>query len=212
MGTPQLTDSAQYFRFNTRIISATGAPADREHPNVLRLRTNATLLETLVQRATDALLPAALGARLRQAFPEWYLPRRFVLKREIDDHPRCFDQERSVYLHRLSSPSLQGTVVPRLLAEALGALAAVGVSHDDVKLDNFHFVGGGGGGDGGEEEGRGRARIMVVDFEQVDLDLGEEDSAWVVQSNVDRLVRRWREHLRCLRADGLMPTRREAAT
>jgi hypothetical protein len=70
----------------------------------------------------------------------------------------------------------------------------MGVSHDDTKLDNFHVVG----------EGEG-AKVMVVDFEQVDLDLGEEDAAWVVRENVLTLVGRWREHLECLREDGFLP-------
>jgi hypothetical protein len=61
-------------------------------------------------------------------------------------------------------------------------------------LDNFHVVG----------EGEG-AKVMVVDFEQVDLDLGEEDAAWVVRENVLTLVGRWREHLECLREDGFLP-------
>jgi hypothetical protein len=70
----------------------------------------------------------------------------------------------------------------------------LGVSHDDIKLDNFHLVG----------EGEG-AKVMVVDLEQVDLDLGEEDAAWVVRENVETLVGRWRGHLECLREDGFLP-------
>lgn len=84
----------------------------------------------------------------------------------------------------------------RLLRDALGALAGMGVSHDDVKLNNFHLV--------GEGEGEG-AKVMVVDLEQVDLDLGVEDAAWVVRENVETLVGRWREHLECLREDRFLP-------
>jgi hypothetical protein len=63
--------------------------------------------------------------------------------------------------------------------------------HDDVKLDNSQFVA------EGQEE-----RAMVVDLEQGDLDLSEEDVAWVVRENVETLVSRWREHLECLREMG----------
>jgi tRNA A-37 threonylcarbamoyl transferase component Bud32 len=90
----------------------------------------------------------------------------------------------------------RGEELGRLLGEALVELAAKGVSHDDTKLDNFHLV-----GDGDRDGGR----IMVVDFELVDLDLGEEDAAWVVRANVESLVGRWREHLERLKEDGFLP-------
>jgi tRNA A-37 threonylcarbamoyl transferase component Bud32 len=86
-----------------------------------------------------------------------------------------------------------------LIGEALGQLAARGVLHDDIKLDNFLLV--------GERQG---ARIMVVDLEQVDLDLSEEDAAWVVRENVETLVSRWREHLECLREDRLLSREKDA--
>ncbi|KAK4151255.1 hypothetical protein C8A00DRAFT_45518 [Chaetomidium leptoderma] len=234
-----------YFKFQTRIVSATGTQADREHPHVLRLRTNPSLLATVVQAAAAAasLLPLqwfAAAAWPESAYPEWFLlPPRIVLKREMDDHPRSFDAEHAVY-DRLGP--LQGEVIPRLLGcieydgaralllsdiggvcladpggglvlqgrgddegqrarelgrllgVALGALAAMGVSHDDTKSDNFHLVG----------EGES-AKIMVVDLEQVDLDLSKEDAAWAVRENVETLVGRWREHLECLREDGFLP-------
>jgi hypothetical protein len=160
------------------------------------LQVNRSLPERIVQTVAG-LFPTRLAAWLESSYPEWFLPPRVVLKREMDDHPRNFEAERHVY-GRLRP--LQGGVIPRLLGEleydgarallradiggvclasaaggmvlqemgdegrrgqelgrllgdALGALAGMGVSHDDTKLDNFQVVG----------EGEG-AKVMVVDL------------------------------------------------
>ncbi|KAK4123068.1 hypothetical protein N657DRAFT_574289, partial [Parathielavia appendiculata] len=194
------------FPFNKRIISATGTQADTEHPHVLRLWVNRSFLDRILPVVVTGLLPSLPARWLRSRSPELFLPAQIVLKRKIDDHTRSFDAERAAY-DRLRP--LQGKVMPvllgqieydgarapllsdiggvclaepagemlagelgRLIGEALGQLAVGGLLHD-VKLDNFHLVG----------EGQG-AKIMVVDLEQVDLDLSEEDDAWVVRENV----------------------------
>ncbi|KAI8678817.1 hypothetical protein NCS55_00604200 [Fusarium keratoplasticum] len=62
-----------------------------------------------------------------------------------------------------------------LLEETLTALVNMGVSHDDLKLDNFHLV----------EDDRGGDRIMAVDLERVDMGLSEKQAAFAVKCAVD---------------------------
>lgn len=80
-----------------------------------------------------------------------------------------------------------------LLETALTTLADHGVSHDDIKLDNFHLV----------SSGRGE-KIMAVDLERVDVGLSQEDRDIVLRANVDQLVRWYRGHLECLKEDGVL--------
>ncbi|POR39748.1 Uncharacterized protein TPAR_00066 [Tolypocladium paradoxum] len=80
-----------------------------------------------------------------------------------------------------------------LLDQALSALASCGISHDDIKLDNFHLVGQG-----------HNWMIVVVDLERVD-ELSKEELDWVVPKNVNRLINDYRDHLDCLRFDCLLP-------
>jgi len=90
----------------------------------------------------------------------------------------------------------EGAILPaedmhRLFDQALGALAELGVTHDDVKLDNFHLV----------EKGDGEKAIMVLDLERINHVPKERSRAeWVVK----RLMRYYRGHLECLEDDGLL--------
>lgn len=79
-----------------------------------------------------------------------------------------------------------------LFRQALSALMSQGISHDDLKLGNFHLV----------RNSAGRA-IMVVDLERVNEIPPEKDRDQIVQWDVNSLMRNYRDHLECLQWDGL---------
>lgn len=81
-----------------------------------------------------------------------------------------------------------------LLEETLTALVNAGVSHDDLKLDNFHLV----------EDDHGGDRIMAVDLERVDIGLSEEQAAFAVKCAIDFLMQAYKAHLKCLEHDELL--------
>ncbi|KAM4062913.1 hypothetical protein HRG_013787 [Hirsutella rhossiliensis] len=210
---------AQYFRFGSRIIDATGAQSDWEHPNVLRLTIHGSTLDRVV-RTLLYPFPSALRSWVQSTFPEWMLPTNIVLKKQKDDWEDEFNTEEATY-ERLRS--LQGHVIPicygqieydgaralilsdvggaclaepegamlnekelrPLLNRALSALASCCISHDDIKLDNFHLV------------GQDHARIIMV------VDLEREELEWMVKKNTNSLIKAYRDHLDCLREDGL---------
>lgn len=92
----------------------------------------------------------------------------------------------------------EGTVLTEqdiqpLFEQALGTLASHGISHGDLKLDNFHLVG-----------SPGNRTIMIVDLESADIIPPEKDRSWIVQSDVSFLMQAYRDHLVCLEYDGLL--------
>ncbi|KAK4206522.1 hypothetical protein QBC37DRAFT_458617 [Rhypophila decipiens] len=140
----------------------------------------------------------------QSSFPEWFLPTNIVLKRQKDGWDEEFDAERSTYQ---DLACLQGIVIPTcygqvqhdgkralsLFEQALGTLASHGISHGDLKLDNFHLVG-----------KPGNRAMFIVDLENVDIIQPEHDRAWIVQSDVSHLMQAYRDHLVCLEYDGLL--------
>ena len=78
-----------------------------------------------------------------------------------------------------------------LFDQALSALASHGISHDDLKLDNFHLV-----------NKSGNKTIMIVDLERINKLPHEKDRAQIVRADVDFLMQAYRDHLECLREDG----------
>ncbi|KAF5012145.1 hypothetical protein FDECE_1794 [Fusarium decemcellulare] len=84
-----------------------------------------------------------------------------------------------------------------ILDPALTALKNFGVSHDDVKLDNFHLV-----------TENGKDKIMVVDLERVDTHLSENDLDFATRSHGSWLIQQYRQHLDCLEFDGLLLPKR----
>ncbi|KAK4133954.1 hypothetical protein BT67DRAFT_456398 [Trichocladium antarcticum] len=222
------TQMQSSFRFGTRIIAATGARADGEHPNVLRLRVHHSTVQAIAQ-ALHRHLPSSLRSWASSLFPEWFLPTNIILKKQKPGWEEEFDTEQATY-QRLKC--LQGLVIPTyygqathnktralvlsdiggacvaepagavlreqdvrpLFDQALGALASQGISHDDLKLDNFHLV----------DRGGDRA-IMVVDLERVNELPPEPDRcARLVRNDVRFLMRAYRDHVECLREDGLL--------
>lgn len=84
--------------------------------------------------------------------------------------------------------------IQSLFEQALDTLASRGgVSHGDLKLDNFHLVG-----------KPGNRAIWIVDLESVDIIQPGQDRARVVQSDVSLLMEAYRDHLACLEYDGLL--------
>jgi hypothetical protein len=217
----------QCFRFGTRVVTATGAQTDHHHPNVLQLRIHASTLQLAFQ-ALLCWLPAPLRSWADSSFPEWVLPANIVLKQQKDGWDEEFDTEQATYdklkcLQGLIIPTCYGQVqcegrralvlsdiggacvatpegavlrekdIRPLFDQALSALASQGISHDDMKLDNFHLV----------RHGSNRA-IMVVDLERVNELAPDKDRAWIVEGDVDFLMRAYRNHLECLREDRLL--------
>jgi hypothetical protein len=85
-----------------------------------------------------------------------------------------------------------------MVAQALSMLFENGISHDDLKLDNFHRF-----------DGTGRRKIMVLDLEQVtEVPKNERDERASIA--VDWLARRYCEHVKCMRHDELLPRVPEA--
>ncbi|KAI8677296.1 hypothetical protein NCS56_00619400 [Fusarium sp. Ph1] len=113
-----------------------------------------------------------------------------------------YDDTRALLLSDISGACLAtpGGAVLRhdelqpLLEETLTALVNVGVSHDDLKLDNFHLV----------EDDRGGDRIMAVDSERVDIGLSEKQAAFAVKCAIDFLMQAYKAHLECLEHDRLI--------
>ncbi|GAB1313025.1 hypothetical protein MFIFM68171_03235 [Madurella fahalii] len=216
------------FRFGSRSITATGRPTDREHPNVLRLCLHHSNLQLVIQTLLR-WLPSPLRSWASSSFPEWFLPARIVLKKQKNGWDEEFDTEiatyeKPKYLQGLVIPICYGQVqyegtlalvlpdiggvcvaepegavlreqdVRPLFDQTLSALASQGISHDDMKLDNFHLV-----------DTSGNKIIMAVDLERINMLPPEKDHARMVQADVNFLMQEYRDHLECLREDGLLP-------
>ncbi|KAH7303484.1 hypothetical protein B0I35DRAFT_415148 [Stachybotrys elegans] len=215
------------FRFGSRNITATGAQTDRDHPNVLRLSVHRSALQSVVQILLR-WLPSPLRSWIASSFPEWFLPTNIVLKKQKDGWDEEFDTEKATY-EKLKC--LQGLVIPMyygqaqhegtralvlsdiggscmaepkgavlreqdvrpLFDHALSALASQGISHDDMKLDNFHLI-----------NHSGNKNIMIVDLERINQLPPQKDPTQMVQADVDFLMQAYRDHLECLREDGLL--------
>jgi hypothetical protein len=80
-----------------------------------------------------------------------------------------------------------------MATQALGTLFENGISQDDLKLDNFHRM-----------DEAGRRKIMVVDLEHV-TEVPKEEKDERTNIAVDWLTRRYREHVKCMRYDELLP-------
>lgn len=81
-----------------------------------------------------------------------------------------------------------------LFDQALSSLASQGISHDDMKLDNFHLV-----------NNSGNNIIMIVDLERINELPPEKDHVQMIQADVDFLMQAYRDHLERLPEDGLLP-------
>jgi serine/threonine protein kinase len=174
-------------------------------------------------------LPSPLRSWIYSSFPEWFLPTNIILKKQKDGWDEEFDTEKAAY-EKLKC--LQGLVIPicygqaqykgtralvlsdiggscvaepkgavlreqdirPLFDQALSALASQGISHDDMKLDNFHLV-----------NHSGNKIIMIVDLERINQLPPQKDPTQMVQADVDFLMQAYRDHLECLKEDGLLP-------
>jgi hypothetical protein len=89
--------------------------------------------------------------------------------------------------------TLKAAEIQPLFHQAISAVASLGIFQEDPKLDNFMLVDRG-----------GQKAVMLVDFERVDTELPKEDRAEYVGYDVAHLMRRYRNHLQCLKPDGLL--------
>jgi hypothetical protein len=98
----------QRVRFGSRSIGVIGAPTDRDHLNVLRLRVRHSILQLAIQTLVG-WLPLSLRSWVRSAFPEWFLPEKIVLKKQKSGWEDELDTEKATY-EKLRC--LQGLVIP----------------------------------------------------------------------------------------------------
>lgn len=89
---------------------------------------------------------------------------------------------------------LSETELQTMLYEALGTMVECGISHDDIKLDNFRRV-----------ERAGKRAIKVLDLERVDAVEPQEDGELMTRSAVEMLVHQYREQVKYLRNNGFLP-------
>ncbi|GAB1320337.1 hypothetical protein MFIFM68171_10547 [Madurella fahalii] len=212
----------------TRLVSATGSAIDGSS-HVFRLRLKPNLTARLLGVVVN-LLPRAAQSWVKIRWPEWFLPRTVILKKRKEGWDEEFENEKRMYA---GLRELQGTVIPicyglvvcgkqpvpalvpsdiggyelcqpqagaipedqlaKLLRDAFEALARCGVGHGDLKLDNLHLTRNNG------------LRAMVVDLESVE-DVNPANSAFFVDSNIDHVLRIYRNHQECLIDDGFLPT------
>jgi len=215
------------FRLGTRLVFATGSTIDGSN-HVLRLRLKPSLIAGLLGVVVN-VLPQAAQSWVKTRWPEWFLPRNVILKKRKEGWDEEFENETRIYA-RLRE--LQGTVIPicyglvvcgkqpvpalvlsdigghelyqpdagaipkdqlaKLLRDAFEALARYGVGHGDLKLDNLHLI---------RDNG---LRVMVVDLESVE-DVDMANSAFFVDSDIDHILRIYRNHQECLIDDGFLP-------
>lgn len=213
----------QYFRFGTRVISATGAQADWIHSNVLRLRINSSSFDFIVQ-ALLCLCPPPLRHWLQSTFPEWYLPPNIVLKKEKEGWEEEFNTELATY-DKLRC--LQGHVIPVCYGQ---------IEYDGARALILSDVGGEcladpEGATLEENELRPlldqalsalaelrishsdlkldnfrlvNGTIMAVDLERVDEHASKEEAQELEPFDLKFLMKRYRDHLECLEEDGLL--------
>jgi RIO-like serine/threonine protein kinase len=81
----------------------------------------------------------------------------------------------------------------KLLRDAFEPLARCGVGHGDLKLGNLHLI-----------RDNDLTRGMVVDLESVE-DVDPANSAFFVDSDIDHILRIYRNHQECLIDDGFLP-------
>ncbi|KAH7272868.1 hypothetical protein B0J15DRAFT_543461 [Fusarium solani] len=185
-----------YFRFGSRIVGATGSPADTAHPNVLRLSTIPTMVESIKQKEyweNEFELEKA-AYEILKPLQGRFIPIYFG---QID-----YDNTRALLLSDIGGAclaTLEGAVLRHdelqpLLEETLTALVNAGVSHDDLKLDNFHLV----------ENDRGGDRIIAVDLQRVDMGLSGKQEAFAVKCAIDLLMQAQKVYLERLEHDGLL--------
>ncbi|KAI1818945.1 hypothetical protein F4861DRAFT_534839 [Xylaria intraflava] len=110
---PTLPTKTIYFRFRSRILSATATQVDGVHANVLRLQINHSYLALAVRALLDAC-PSGVQTWFRSRFPEWCLPTTIIFKKEKEHWNEEFDTERAAY-DKLRC--LQGLVIPVLYGQ-----------------------------------------------------------------------------------------------
>lgn len=101
------------FRFRTRILTATATPVNNVHSHVLRLRLQASFLQSILQTVLSYFL-YTVQAWFELSFSKWTLPPRLILKKQKKNWQEEFEAEKAAYL---KLHPLQGTVIPRLFSE-----------------------------------------------------------------------------------------------
>ncbi|KAM0424464.1 hypothetical protein ACHAPT_010388 [Fusarium lateritium] len=228
---PTPNQRAQYFRFGTRIIGATGRASDHCHPNVLRLDIHKSFLGLAIQ-ALVSFPPLALASRIQEKFPEWCLPEKIVLKVEKEDWDEEFRTEKAAY-DKLKC--LQGDVIPRCYGQieydgrralilsdvggdCLATPAGAVLDEKDLRLLltkaittlTDHQV----SHDDTKLDNfhlvteNGKDRIVVRDLGRVDMDLTEDQYAFAGRSTVNWLIQQYRQHLDCMEFDRVVLPKR----
>ncbi|KAK4115961.1 hypothetical protein N656DRAFT_775960 [Canariomyces notabilis] len=124
--------------------------------------------------------------------------------------PRCYGQAQYEGTRALVLSDIGGVCVVEpegavlsvqdmrlLFDQALRALASRGITHDDLKLDNFHLI---------NNNGRDWA-IRVVDLERINIIPPDYNPMEEMQYDLDHLMRQYKGHFESLRADRKPPPR-----
>lgn len=78
------------------MIVASGEFPDRLHDNVLRLHIHRTLLGDFLH-SIFSNFPLVVLRLLTPVFPQWILPRTFILKEQKPDWDEEFENEKRMY-------------------------------------------------------------------------------------------------------------------
>ncbi|KAK3298567.1 uncharacterized protein B0H64DRAFT_385520 [Chaetomium fimeti] len=107
-------DRLLQFTLGRSTIVASGESPDRIHDNVLRLHIHRTPFDDFLY-SIFSRLPLVVLIFLTPVFPQWALPRTFILKEQKPDWDEEFENEKRMYA-RLRT--LQGSVIPICFGEA----------------------------------------------------------------------------------------------
>ncbi|KAM0439585.1 hypothetical protein ACHAPT_000677 [Fusarium lateritium] len=204
------------------------------HPNVLRLRVDASPLQQFIH-CVVSFVPSLVRSYVKTIFPEWFLPENIVLKtervgkeEEHGDPDELMDTEIRAY--KQLKP-VQGVVVPVYYGEVQynGARSIIiqdvgGASFTEpagmlLEFDEFArlleecYVALISFGVNLEDAQLGNfilvdGRAMAVDLEMVSFDRTPDEMRKFMYMDVTGLARQYRDHRKFLRSEGWL----EAAT
>ncbi|KAL1877368.1 hypothetical protein VTK73DRAFT_8663 [Phialemonium thermophilum] len=219
-----------HFWFRTRYVSALATDLSRLHPHVFKLQIRPSVTAGWIQSCVRLLLPTAVQAWARAAFPEWFLPDTVVIKQEkraADPEDQevmeeLFDNEIKAY-DRLKP--LQGEVIPAYhgriryygrRALILQHLAGVSLASPEAALLTaeelstllqpcyraLHAF-------GVHHDDPNLAnfqlvdgKLMVLDLESADFSVPQGRMEFFMASCINRLVRYYLDMQACFRRDG----------
>jgi len=83
------------------------------HPNVLRLKLQPSVTDSIIQTILG-YLPPVIRSRFESAIPEWTIPSQLIVKKVKEKWGEEFNREKAAYAQL---EPLQGIVIPKLFGE-----------------------------------------------------------------------------------------------